>query len=81
MPLDAGGMGREMDESVCNGTDRADAGYHRSLVVARTPLPYYLAQPQYALYRIGNRNTDALCDLAAMGGKDTERLQDLPASD
>ena len=48
-------------------------------MVACIALPDRLVQPQHTVYRIGYCNADGMHAMAAMGGEDTKRLQDLPA--
>lgn len=80
MPFDAGCMGREMDEDICDSIDSLHVSYCRTSVVARTALPHRLVEPQHTVYRIGDCDADGMRTLAAMGSEDPERLQDLPAS-
>ena len=79
MSLDAGSMGRDMDEGVRDRVDRYDARHYRASMVAYTSLSDRLDEPQHALYRVRHRDSAALLDMVTMGGKDPERLQDMPA--
>ena len=72
MPYDAGRMGRDLDKSVCNGSDSSDAGYYRSPMVACATLSYQLDKFKYALYSFGNRCADPWQFRFAVVGEDTE---------
>ena len=81
MPLNASCLGRFMDQSVRYCSHHTDVSYHRTYLVSPASFPYRLDQPQHALYRLRCCRSAAECDLVAMVGEDSQRLQELSASD
>ena len=80
MPHDAGYMGREVDKSVCHGFDHTDTRYHRTSMVARVAVRARMEQSEYTVYRTGYCDTAVRRAGIAMERKDTERLQNMPAT-
>ena len=78
MPHDARCMGRELDEGICDRSDRSDDCNHRSFMVPCTTLPCHLELSEYPLYRVGNCYSAVRGFMAVMVIEDLVGLQDLP---
>ena len=80
MPFDACCVGRDVDEGIRYCADCVDVSDCGATLVERATLPCQLDESEYTIYRVGSGDSAAWGFVAALGGEDSERLQDMPAS-